>query len=328
MHPTVVITIDGAPVAGVFYERLVSVTVNDREGTRSDSVQMTLEAGPPFLAIPRKKAIIRVWMGYGMAPVYRGAFTADDVELKCIPYKLEISGKAADMRSSSKEHKDKHWDKKTVKQIVTDLAKLMGVTAQVAAKFGSMKIEWFGMKGESPLHAVRRLAERVGALATVKDGKLLFVEKGKGQTAGGKALPELVIVPTMVKPDSLSVKWTEREKNKKVKATHHNRGKAKRETVETSGAGSGTGAYTLRHNHANKDEAKAAAEAKAKELERAATQTSVTIEGNPAAAGGGPMRYFGFHPSVDSERFVITNAAHTFSKGGGYTTAITAKKKV
>ena len=132
----------------------------------------------------------------------------------------------------------------------------------------------------------------------------------------------------MVKPGSLSVKFTERERHKKVAATFHDRDKAKREKVEVDADDDGEATYTMRHNHANKQEAEAAAKSKAKELERQATQTSVTIEGNPAARGGGPMSYAGIHPEADGIEFMIENAAHTFRKGGGFTTAITAKKKV
>lgn len=329
MRPVVVITIDGQPISTEFAKRLISVTVNDREGIRSDSVEIEVEARDPFVAIPKSKAIIAVSMGY-IAPVYMGSFTADDVDLKFST--LSISGKAADMRSPAKEHLDKHYDDKTVKDIVSDLAKRMGVSAQVDGEIGAVKMKWFAVEGESPIHAVNRLADRVNGLAAHKDGKLIFAKRGSGTKPGGGAIAPLIITPSMMDLSTWSVKFTERERYKKVKATYHDKDKAKRETVETDADPKGEATYTLRHNHADKKEAETAAKAKAKDLERQATQTSVTIEGNPAARGGAPMAYksdrIQLHPEAVGIEFVIENAAHNWTKGGGYTTGITAKKKV
>ena len=47
MNPKVEITVDGNPVAGGFYERLVSISVTDKEGLASDTFQMELNDGPP-----------------------------------------------------------------------------------------------------------------------------------------------------------------------------------------------------------------------------------------------------------------------------------------
>ena len=58
MHPKVLLSIDGTPVSGTFWSRLVSVTVTDKEGTRSDTIDLVLNAGPPFIELPRKKALI------------------------------------------------------------------------------------------------------------------------------------------------------------------------------------------------------------------------------------------------------------------------------
>jgi len=328
MRPRAIITINGQPVSGVFMERLISVTVNDREGVKSDSVDLELDAGPPYLAVPDTKAIIAVSLGYGAQMMFMGRFTADDIDLSCLPYTLKISGKSADMKSPAKQHGDKHYDDKSVKDIVGDLAKRMGISAKTSGAVGGIKLKWFALEGESPIHAVQRLAERVNGLATVKNGQLLFVERGAGQSAGGAALGTLVIKPAMVQPGSLSVKWTGRESVEKVKSTYHDRGKAKRETVEVPGDKKGKGTYTIRHNHANKDEAERAAGSKAKELERETITTSVTIEGNTAARAGSPMNYQGIHPAIDPLQFIIGSASHRYVKNSGYSTGITGKKKV
>src|SRR5690606_28134074 len=121
MHPIIEMTVDGQPVAGAFYERLVSLTVTDKEGVSSDTFSAELNDGPPnFLALPRTGAIVEIRLGYREAGVSSvGTFTVDKVEAKCLPYGVTISGKAADLRNSKlKETQERHWDNKTLGDIV------------------------------------------------------------------------------------------------------------------------------------------------------------------------------------------------------------------
>jgi len=111
--PIVEVTIDGVAVAGLFYERLVSLTVTDKEGIGADTFDMDLNDGPPqFLAIPRKGAVVEIKLGYGAARSL-GKFTVDKVACKVFPFSMSISGKSADFRAGKlKEKQERHWDKK------------------------------------------------------------------------------------------------------------------------------------------------------------------------------------------------------------------------
>lgn len=329
MHPKVLLSIDGTPVSGTFWSRLVSVTVTDKEGTRSDTIDLVLNAGPPFIELPRKKALITCSMGYvetGVASM--GAFTADEIELSCIPYSIKIQGKSADMRDTLKEHRERHWDDKTVKDVVSEIASEHGLSAQVSGSVGNLKYKWLAQEGESALHFLERLAGRTNALFAIKDGKLIFSEKGAGRTPGGGAVSTLVITPLMIQPNSCKVTFAERESHAKVRAGYHDLAQGARTYEEATADPEGQSVYTLRHQYAGKDEAQAAAGAKAKELQRSADRTSVTIEGNTGARGGAPMQYAGVHPEVDNMAWIIETATHTFSKSAGYTTGVDAKAKI
>ena len=326
LHPSIVIKIDGTPVSGLFLERLISVTITDKEGTRSDTIDLDLEAGPPFLSIPRKKAIIQAWF----EGQYFGAYTADDVDLNCLPYTMSIQGKSADMRAGLKEHRGRNWDDTTLGAVINEIAGENGLTAQVDPEIAKFRGHdgYFAQEMESGLHFIERQARRVDGVFAVKDGKLIVAKKGKGQTPGGVAIPELIVVPAMIIKGTCKVSFKEREGHKKVRAPYHDTGDAERKYEEADSDPDGEAVLTLRHQFAGKDEAKQAAQARANELRRTATQTSVGIEGNTGARGGAPMRYLGVHPEVDDERFIIETATHKFLKGGGYTTSIDAKAKV
>ena len=81
MRPVCRLTIDGQPVSDFFWSRLISVTVTDQEGVESDTIDVDIEAGPPFIALPREKAVIKCWLGYGANPTYMGAFEVEEPTL-------------------------------------------------------------------------------------------------------------------------------------------------------------------------------------------------------------------------------------------------------
>jgi hypothetical protein len=325
LHPSIVITIDGQPVSGLFLERLISVTINDKAGSTSDTIDLELDAGPPFVQIPRNKAIISAWI----EEQYFGSFTADDPELNALPYKLHIQGKSADMRDSLKEHRNRHWDDATFGDVVNDIASENGLVAQVDPEIASYqgKDGYFAQLSESGLHFIDRQAQRLDGLFAIKDGKLIVAKKGAGASASGIAMPPLVIVPQMVIKDTCKIKWTNRGEHKKVRAGYHDPADGKRKYEEAASAPRGTAIFTLRHNVSNQQEAKHLATSKANELQRDSMTTSVGIIGTPFARGGGPMVYEGIHPEVDSQPFIIETAAHKFSKAG-YTVDISAKTQI
>lgn len=323
-HPIVEITIDGVPVSDFFWSKLISVTVTDKEGFSSDTIDLEIEAGgPQFISLPRSKAVITCAMGIGV-PVYMGTFEADAPELHCYPHVIKVTGKAIDIRGKAKEHDQRHWDDSDFGTVAGELAGEMGLSLQIDPRIAKFKGKdgYFAMEQESRLHFLERTSRRLGGVFTVKDGKALILDKGMGLTAGGAAIGGLIITPPMHIQGSMSVKFSEREQHKKVRASYYDDKAARQEFAEAEANPQGEADYTLRHRFANKEEAEEAAKSRAKALQRSADSTSVTIEGNSAARGGAPMSYLGFHPDVDGLPFVIESAAHTYVKGGGYTVAI------
>lgn len=328
MHPKCIVTINGAPVAGLFWEKLIRVSVTDREGSRSDTIELELEDGPPHIAIPQDGDLIQCWLGYEETGVeYMGAYKIADVDVDCIPWKLKVRGEAADMTASLKEHKERHWDDKTIKDIVGDVAKEAGLTPQVSAAVGAFKYKWWGQQNASGLHMLEELAGRHNALFTVKDGKLIFAERGSGQTAGGASLAPLIVVPTMIVQNTCQVSFQKRSKHKDVAGEYYDRDEAKRKRETEKGEDKTEAGYTLRHAYTNKAEAKRAAKSRSKYLKREGVRTAVQIEGEPTAKAGRPMVYAGVRPGVDGIDFIIEEARHSFSKSPSYRTDLKGKLK-
>ena len=329
MHPKIVVTIDGRPVAGAFYERLVRLEVTDNEADKADTFNAELDDGPRgALAIPRRGAIARIWMGYEETGVrYMGAFTVDEVEVACLPYTMRISGKSASMREKLKQPKERHWDNKTIREVAEKIAGENGLQAKVEEEIGAHKYEWLGQQDESDLHFLRRIVARHGGMVVVKDEKLIIAKRGAGKSTGGAEMTPLIIAPPMIVPGTCRVKFVDRPRYRKVVAYWQDRAQAHRKKVEADGDPKATAVLKLREPFADEAEAKKAATAKAKEMVRSADSASVTIEGNIAAMAGAPMIFAGVRLGVDGNEFIQQIVRHSFDKNSGYRTTITAKAK-
>lgn len=330
MHPLIIVTVDGKPIStgGAFMDQLLSLTVTDNEGAKSDTLQLEFNASR-FTSVPRQKANIQVWMGYReTGTAYFGSFEVNDAELRAIPYIISVSAKASDMRTELKTNKSRHWDDTTLGSVLSELATENGLQPVISGAGAGFQSEYWAMEDESVIHFAERQARRHNATFTIKDGKFIFVDKGSGMSASGQALGGLVITPEMVIVGSLSVKFSGRDAHKKVEAAYHDKKKAKREIVSADGLKDSEGTLRLRHAFSSREEAESAAKSHAKDLQRAAESTTVDIEGNIAARGGVPMSYAGIHPQVDGTPFIIETAGHSYDKSSGYKTNVSAKVKV
>lgn len=326
MKPSVLVTVDGQPVAGAFYERLISVSVVDKEGAGADTIDIQLNDGPPaFLAIPRKGAIIDVSIGYG-ALRSLGQFTVDKVKVDCLPYAVSISGKSADLRSGKlKERKERHWDKKTLGDIISEIAGESGLSASVDPEIASFKYEWLAQQDESNIHFLRRLEKRHNALFAIKNGKLIFAKRGSGMSASGAFAGSVIVTPAIILQGTCSFEANDRTKYKKVVAYYQDRDKAKRIEVEAEAEADGDSVFRIPEPFATPDEADKAAQAKVKDLKRGEGAASVTVVGDTGIAAGAALLFADVRPGLDGAPYIIDTATHSYSKAAGYLTAISAK---
>ncbi|MBY3434811.1 phage late control D family protein [Rhizobium laguerreae] len=324
--PQIEITIDGNAVAGGFYERLVSVTVTDNDGTTADTFDMELNDGPPqMLAIPRKGAIVDIRLGYGSMRSL-GKFTVDKVSCKCLPYSMSVSGKSADLRSGKlKERQERSWEGKKVKDIVGEIAGESGLDASIDQTIGDHTYAWFAQQDESNIHFLRRLAERHNALFAIKQGRLVFSAKGSGNSSSGAFVGSVVVSPANLIQGTCSFEANDRTKYSKVVAYYQDKDKAQRVEIEADSDAEGDSVYRIPEPFSSVEEADKAAQSKAKGLKRGEGSASVTVVGDTAIVAGAPLLFHSVRPGLDGVPYVIDTAKHSYSKGAGYRTEISAK---
>lgn len=325
--PAFEIKVNGKAVASLMNERLISLTITDKEGVGSDAIDVDLDDGNPFAEIPKKGDKVEASLGYaetGLLPF--GTYTIDDPEVRCLPYGLSIRGRGANVRDQFKQSRSRHWDGKTVSEILQQIASENNLTPVIDDDVAQHKYEWFGQQDESDMHVAERLARVHGALFSVKDGKLIFVKRGSGKSATGKDLTPVVVGPFEIVVGTCRINFSHRKKVKKVKARTQNRNDAKTIEVEEDSDNDGTADYNLKENYTDEAEAKSAAKSKAENLKSETVKTSVTVFGDPTIRAGAPFSYKNVRPEIDGMEFIIETATHKLTKAG-YVTDIQAKLK-
>ena len=327
-HPVCELSIGGRQVSSVFMSRLKSVSVTDNEGVSSDTIDIALDDGSPQAVLPKKGDDIICNFGYkDRGTAFMGRFKVEVTDGECLPYSLRITGKAADFRSKMKEHKERHWDKTKVKDIVKEIAADHGLSANVADAVGDHEYPWFGQNDASDIHILENLARRHNALFSIKNGKVIFAEKGAGKTPDGQELTSITIKPSDVIIGTFKFSLPARGQFKDVKAYWQDNEKIKRIEIKEPSDNKGTATYTLGEPFANEAEAKKAAASKAKDLKRGTGSISFDVEGNPSIRAGSKILCAGIRQGIDGVDWIVKTVVHKYSKAG-FISSVTAKLKV
>ncbi|TRD16980.1 phage late control D family protein [Palleronia caenipelagi] len=326
-HPTLLVTVDGLPVSGIFFDRLVSLTITDREGIRSDTINLVFNNAAPHVAAPRRGARVEVTLMAGAGGSFVGAYIIDRVEYECLPYRIAVKGHSADLRAGMKTSRARHWDNASVKDIVAEKAADHGLQAKISDAVSGHVYDWIGQQDETDLNFLERLAKRHGALFTIKNGVLLWLERGTGQLADGSVITAGIVSHPDIIEGSCRITETDVDRFATVKAYWQDRAGAARREVIVPADPEASGEHVLRDPFSSEAEARAAATAAARDITRGLVETSCAIVGRPSLMAGQPVTYAGVGPMADGRGFLTDQVTHSFTKSGGLRTTFTGKLK-
>lgn len=323
MTPDYRLTADTVDVTDATRAGLVSLTVTDKEGLTSDEIELTLDDTHGRIALPRPKALLRVWIGFrGHALVPKGTFEVDEVEHSGPPDRIRIKGRAAQMTGKIKEQRQLSYHDTTLGDVLRQIAARNELTPVIGADYAALPLAHLDQTNESDTNLLARLGTENGAIATVKDGRLVFVKAGTGTGADGAKLP----TATITRDSSVDHTFTIQEGKggeTGVKALFHDLA-----TGETKAAAAGdtTGpTKTLREVYPTEHRAAAAATAAASQIKRDQRELSLRLAvGRPELIAGQPLTVTGFRPEIDGVAWVIEEVTHTLD-GGGLGTSLKAK---
>lgn len=208
-------------------------------------------------------------------------------------------------------------------------------------------VEHIDQTNESDGSFLMRLARQYGAIASVKNGNLLFIRQGQGKSATGKPLP----VITITRKDGDSHRFTladrgaytgviaswlhTREPAKKESTTVKRKRRTKKQKKEPEAkqgdylVGTDENVLVLNRTYANRSNAERAAKMQWERLQRGVASFSLQLaEGRADLYTEMPVKVSGFKQPIDDAEWTITTLTHTVSPDNGFTTSIELEVKI
>lgn len=342
--PAYTVSVGGVNITNQINQRLISLTLTDNRGFEADILELSLNDSDGLLELPRKGAQVRVSIGWtDTGTVDKGSYVVDELEHAGAPDQLIIRARSADLRQGLTTKRDQSWHEMTVGDVIQTIAARNQLQPTISEALASIAVEHLDQTNESDVNLVSRLAEWHGAVATVKDGRLLFISSGVGKTASGKPLPTATIdrkegdrhrfavadreAYTAVRAFYFDVRQALRGEvlvNEKKAQTIREQSTDTRPTTDAPDPSlSDTGnTKTLRHTYATKITALRAVHAEWARLQRGLATFSLTLaEGRPELMPEMPASVKGFKGQIDAIDWTLTKVMHRITDSG-YTTQV------
>ena len=347
--PAFSIVIEGKDVTTVLDTRLMSLTLTDNRGFEADQLDLELDDADGLIALPRRGAVIQLALGWKGQPLFpKGAFTVDEIEHSGAPDRLTIRARSADFRETLNTRREKSCHQTTVGEVVKEIAARHNLKMALGKDLTDKALDHLDQTNESDASFLMRLARQYGAIASVKDGNLLFLRQGQGKTASGKALP----VITITRKDGDSHRFTLADRGAYtgvIASWLHTREPVKKEAVkvkrkrkttttktktpeEKQGdylVGTDENVLVLSRTYANRSNAERAAKMQWERLQRGVASFSMQLaEGRADLYTEMPVKVQGFKKQIDDAEWTITTLTHTVTADNGFTTSVDFEVKI
>ena len=307
------IIVEGLDVTITVHKRLMSLTMVDNRGFDADTMTMQIDDSDSAVNLPRMGARVTIWLGFKSDGLRNfGEYIIDSVEHSGAPDSISIGGKSADFRKKFTEKKDKGHHDTTIGNAVEIIAKTYGWKPKINKDLAKIKITDKQQSDESDANFLTRIALDHDAIATVKDGNLLFIKMGECTTASGEPLPKIEIKRENGDQHRYSI--ADRDVYTGVKAKWNSAKNGKRKEVLV---GDEEKVKSIKSTYKSEAEARSAAEAELKRLKRGAASFGFFLaKGNPYLTVESPVTVEGFKPEIDKIDWIATKVTHKLDNNG------------
>ncbi|MBK6259110.1 phage late control D family protein [Citrobacter youngae] len=337
----------GGEILSDLNDRIMSVSMTDNRGFEADQITISVDDADGMVKLPLRGTQLALSMGWKGEPlIYKGLYTVDEISHEGPPDMLQITASSADFREEFNVKREVSWHDVTVERVVSAIAHRYKLKAQISEMLMNIEIDHADQTEESDMSFLTRMADMLGAIATVKNGYLLFIQPGGGITADGKALPSF----TLTRSDGdrhrfriadrqaytgVQAYWLDLNFGKKKKVSVKRRKPSKEKKEKSSSRegdymeGAEGNVYVLRKTYQNEEAAKRAAAAKWQQLQRGAAEFSITL-----ARGRADLypemhgTVSGFKAEIDNQDWIIAKAEHVIDDSGGFTTQLELEAKI
>ncbi|MGI9278209.1 MAG: contractile injection system protein, VgrG/Pvc8 family [Endozoicomonas sp.] len=317
MTPDFKVTIGGKDKTAAIRERLISLSITDEAGHRSDSLILELNDDGK-LSFPSKEQDIKIWTGYQNPAtgksnlVFRGNYRLDGVEFPFPEARMIISASGARLRGSFTTPKDDVWIETTLGDMALTIARRHGFDLAMSDRLKAIEIFYEDQQAQSDSDLLTRLARRYDATMKPVGHKLVFFEKGDGRSVSGQASkPEPIPITEETRG---TVKLSGRIRQKSVRANYRDLDAGSIGYVETSSEQPQTVLGTL---HDFEVDARQAAFAELHEIQRQQFEFIMSrMPANSALRAEGLVNITG-HPRPQANgEWVIKSLTETLDEQG------------
>jgi phage protein D len=323
------VTVGGRAVSSAFNDLVTEITVTDAAGANADTASIELDDLGGRIHLPSKNDPLSIalgWEGEGVSVVFEGKIeevlsTGGRGQGRM----LSITAKSADTESKIKEHRETHWDDKSLGDVLQDAGQYAGVSVKVHGSLASVKRDYWSMNGQSFIAFGDKLARELGATFKIRNNQATFVPRNEGIGAGGTALSAIraawgdnliswSLTPALGRPQfkQFITRWFDTKKAKWM-----------REKVEAAVAVEPESID--RYSEFDGDTAKDRSGSSKKGGDREKGGGSAMIDGNPSARAEATCIVAGVRPGIDGA-YRIDSVTHNYKRPGGYTSALTLKQ--
>lgn len=318
------VTVGGSNITSTISPVLTSISVSSKVGTHSDTATLELDDTDGRISMPSIGAPVVIALGWEEQGV-RVVFTGTVDEIKSSGSRsggrmMNITAKGMDTTKKPKQAQQRHFDKKSVKDILTAAGKSAGIEeVDVDPSLASIVRQYFDMRDESFIHAGERLAREIGGNFRVQGTKAIMSKRGGAYTAAVQAAWGVNLHSWDMSP-SLG-----RTQFNKTRARWYDKKKAEWQTSEQDTDLQVDATFDHRYSKADKDEADQQADSDKATSKRDSGEGSVTIEGDTGAVPDGLCIISGARAGIDGP-YRIESVTHQYSRGGGFTTQLNLKQ--
>ncbi len=330
-----------------FQDRLIELTLTDNCGFEADQLDIELDDTDDKLDLPEKGVRLSLSLGWAHSGVVdKGTYKVDELEHTGPPDRLTIRARSAVMDGGLTTRRENSYVGKTLSEVVQAIALRNRLRWLVGKKLADLVIAHVDQTGESDANFLSRLAKEFDAIATVKNGTLLFIPAGEPTSGSGLVLPTVSI--TRASGDTHTFSIADRENYNGVKAYYQDtragvrgevvvdasnatvtkekpdngKGKGKKKPATVEANPNPENVKVLRHTYASKANAERGARGEWRKMQRGVASFTITL------ARGRAELFPSLHAQVKGWKQQIDNTAWTIGRiihrlnSNGFTTTI------
>ena len=303
-------------VAGKIVDRPISdIILTDMRAGEADSLTIHIEDKDDTFELPDKDSEITLAIGHEGSPlVDKGVFYVTGRGYSLSPDCIKVYAKSANFKGAINQPRSQAYEDKKLGAIIEEIAGRHKLEPVIDPGLQSFAVERLDQKDESDGHLLTKLGRRFGAIATIKNNRLLFSPISRGRKITGGELQEKVWTRT----DFHTFSWTDNQDDAEIKfceARYRDQDKAKTITVKYPESASGK-STRLAEIYPNQAEAQKAAEAEfRRKSDGKHTIRAILREIDASIISETPFQIDGMKPEIENNRWIVTTVTYTLSDG-------------